>query len=247
MRCLPLASGDVRPVRMVGRPLPGPCPWTEEYAADIGVSGARIGALKAMEPYKPLFAAMAIVCVGLCLPAGLLQDRSCLHRGRLRCAVPIGSCCGGGPPDCGDAGCPGADRRSVGAAPLPRGNRDEATASFSPSRSARIGGIGVPGPTTAPSVSVRADTLPAAVVRSATSAVENLTCAPCPATVKTAVERVCGVRSVQIDFVARTATAVFDPSATAVDAVAASSADAGCSATVEVQDGTNEGCSRLMR
>jgi mercuric ion binding protein len=63
----------------------------------------------------------------------------------------------------------------------------------------------------------------------------------CPVTVKKAMERVCGVRSVQIDLAARTATVVFDPSATTVGAIAASSADAGYPATVKVQDGTDEG------
>ena len=46
-----------------------------------------------------------------------------------------------------------------------------------------------------------------------TFVIENMTCALCPVTVKTAMERVEGVRSVQIDFDAKAATVVFDPSA----------------------------------
>jgi mercuric ion binding protein len=45
-------------------------------------------------------------------------------------------------------------------------------------------------------------------------AVDNMTCALCPITVKRAMEGVAGVRSVEIDFNARTATVIFDPAAT---------------------------------
>lgn len=69
-------------------------------------------------------------------------------------------------------------------------------------------------------------------MQSATFAVENMTCALCPVTVKKAMEKVTGVQSVQIDFAARTATVVFDPAVTSVEAIAAASADAGYPAEV---------------
>lgn len=57
--------------------------------------------------------------------------------------------------------------------------------------------------------------------------VENMTCALCPVTVKRAMEGVDGVRTVDIDFAARSATVVFDPAATSADAIAAASGSAG--------------------
>ena len=58
-------------------------------------------------------------------------------------------------------------------------------------------------------------------------AIENMTCALCPVTVKTAMQRVAGVKSVVVDFQAKTATATFDPSVTTAEAVAAASTNAG--------------------
>ena len=57
--------------------------------------------------------------------------------------------------------------------------------------------------------------------------VENMSCALCPVTVKTAMQRVPGVKSVEIDFKAKTATVIFDPSVTTVEAIAAASTNAG--------------------
>lgn len=74
-------------------------------------------------------------------------------------------------------------------------------------------------------------TTQAAAVETTTFAVENMTCALCPVTVKTAMERVGGVRSVEIDFNAKTATVAFDPSMTTVEAIAAASTNAGYPAT----------------
>lgn len=58
-------------------------------------------------------------------------------------------------------------------------------------------------------------------------AVKNMSCALCPLTVKRAMQRVPGVRSVAIDFPARTATVAFDPSVTDAGAISAASTDAG--------------------
>lgn len=66
-----------------------------------------------------------------------------------------------------------------------------------------------------------------AAVETETFNIENMTCALCPLTVKKAMERVNGVRSVEIDFNAKTATVTFDPSVTTIEAVAAASTDAG--------------------
>jgi mercuric ion binding protein len=63
--------------------------------------------------------------------------------------------------------------------------------------------------------------------------VPGMTCALCPVTVKKAMEGVEGVRQVDVDFDARTATVVFDPSMTTVEAIAAASANAGYPAAVK--------------
>ena len=65
-----------------------------------------------------------------------------------------------------------------------------------------------------------------------TFAVDNMTCALCPVTVKRAMEGVEGVHAVEIDFEARTATVVFDTAATSAEAIATASANAGYPARV---------------
>jgi mercuric ion binding protein len=57
--------------------------------------------------------------------------------------------------------------------------------------------------------------------------VDNMTCALCPVTVKTAMSGVAGVSSVEIDFPARTAHVVFDPARTDAAAIARASEQAG--------------------
>ncbi|OJY65201.1 MAG: heavy metal transporter [Sphingobium sp. 66-54] len=63
--------------------------------------------------------------------------------------------------------------------------------------------------------------------RTATFVIRNMTCALCPVTVKSAMEHVRGVRSVAVDFDAKTATVVFDSSITTLKAIAAASTNAG--------------------
>ncbi|GAB4532562.1 MAG: hypothetical protein Tsb0010_13580 [Parvularculaceae bacterium] len=58
-------------------------------------------------------------------------------------------------------------------------------------------------------------------------AIENMTCATCPITVRTAMKRVKGVKSVAVDYDAKTATVTFDPEITAPDQIAAASTNAG--------------------
>lgn len=57
--------------------------------------------------------------------------------------------------------------------------------------------------------------------------VENMTCALCPVTVKKAMADVPGVKSVTVDFGAKTVTVVFDPSAASAADIAAASTNAG--------------------
>ena len=71
-----------------------------------------------------------------------------------------------------------------------------------------------------------------AAEQTVTFAVDNMTCALCPVTVKRAMEGVAGVRAVEIDFDARTATVIFDTAATSADAIATASANAGYPARV---------------
>lgn len=63
--------------------------------------------------------------------------------------------------------------------------------------------------------------------RTQTFAIENMTCALCPVTVRTAMEKVAGVKSVAVDFEAKTATVVYDPSTATAEAIAAASTNAG--------------------
>ncbi len=83
--------------------------------------------------------------------------------------------------------------------------------------------VGAPSPLTVQTVSAQA----AATEQKATFAIENMICALCPVTVRKAMEGVEGVRSVDVDFEAKTATVVFDPSATSPEAIAAASTNAG--------------------
>ena len=66
-----------------------------------------------------------------------------------------------------------------------------------------------------------------AAMETKTFAVENMTCALCPLTVKTAMERAEGVRAVAVDFGSKTATVTFDPSVASAEAIAAASTNAG--------------------
>lgn len=66
-------------------------------------------------------------------------------------------------------------------------------------------------------------------------AVENMTCALCPVTVRLAIAGVEGVHSVEVDFDAKTATVVFDPGLTTADAIAAASTNAGYPARLAQQ------------
>lgn len=66
-----------------------------------------------------------------------------------------------------------------------------------------------------------------AAERTTTFLVENMTCALCPITVRTAMERVAGVKDVQVDFESKTAIVVFDDAEASVANIAEASRLAG--------------------
>ncbi|MDA0367600.1 MAG: heavy metal-associated domain-containing protein [Proteobacteria bacterium] len=69
-------------------------------------------------------------------------------------------------------------------------------------------------------------------LRTHTFLVENMTCAVCPITVRSAMKRLEGVRSVKVDREAKTATVTFDPALTTANDIARASADAGYPAMI---------------
>lgn len=71
-----------------------------------------------------------------------------------------------------------------------------------------------------------------AAERTATLAVDNMTCALCPITVRTAIERVAGVKHVEVDLESRTATVVFDDAEASVEDIAEASRLAGYPASL---------------
>jgi periplasmic mercuric ion binding protein len=60
-----------------------------------------------------------------------------------------------------------------------------------------------------------------------TFAIENMTCATCPITVKRAMEGVAGVSAVTVDFATKTARVTYDPRRVNAAAIAAASTNAG--------------------
>lgn len=94
-----------------------------------------------------------------------------------------------------------------------------------------LAAAGVVSPAVFPSIAAKAATSEVGAARTATFAIENMTCALCPVTVKSAMSNVEGVQSVEIDFDAKTATVVFDPSVATLEAIAAASTNAGYPAT----------------
>ena len=68
---------------------------------------------------------------------------------------------------------------------------------------------------------------PGARAQTATLAVDKMTCATCPITVKKAMQGVAGVSSVVVDLATKRAKVVFDPKRTNVATIAAASTNAG--------------------
>ena len=65
-----------------------------------------------------------------------------------------------------------------------------------------------------------------------TLAVEGMTCPVCPITVRTALERVPGVKNAEVDLDTQSATVVFDPVTANVEALTAATTNAGFPSSV---------------
>jgi len=79
--------------------------------------------------------------------------------------------------------------------------------------------------------------LPAAAgdtaMRTTTLAVNNMTCAMCPITIRKALRQVPGVESAKVDFKTKTATVRFDPAKTTPEALTEATTQAGYPSTVK--------------
>lgn len=71
----------------------------------------------------------------------------------------------------------------------------------------------------------------------ASISVEKMTCATCPITVRAAMRRVDGVKTVNVDLESKTAIVTYDPSVTNASDIADASSDVGFPATVIDEDG----------
>ena len=67
--------------------------------------------------------------------------------------------------------------------------------------------------------------------------VQKMTCATCPLTVRKAMQRVDGVKSVSVDFNSKTAIVTFDPNSTAATEIADASTNVGFPANAIDADG----------
>ncbi|WP_027255742.1 cation transporter [Leisingera aquimarina] len=92
---------------------------------------------------------------------------------------------------------------------------------------AAVLGFGLLGMASIASFALPAAAQSVAAEETVTFAVENMTCALCPVTVKRAMAGVDGVRSVDVDFEAKTATVVFESAAKSAEAISEASANAG--------------------
>lgn len=72
-----------------------------------------------------------------------------------------------------------------------------------------------------------AATQAAATQATTTFAIEKMTCASCPISVRKAMKRVDGVKSVKVDFETKLAVVVYDPAQTTPDEISAASTDVG--------------------
>ncbi len=96
-----------------------------------------------------------------------------------------------------------------------------------------VAGVGTIGLTSMPFAQAGIITAQSVVVaeQTVTFAIEKMTCAACPITVRAAMQGVDGVTSVSVDFDAKTATVVFDAAETSAAQIGAASANAGYPAT----------------
>ena len=98
-----------------------------------------------------------------------------------------------------------------------------------------LGAAGILSVTAFSPLSAQSASTHVAAVETKTFAVENMTCALCPVTVKKAMQSVNGVRSVEVDFNAKTAAVVFDPAVATTEAIAAATTNAGYPARLAPQ------------
>jgi len=87
---------------------------------------------------------------------------------------------------------------------------------------------------------VWADATDASSHETRTFAVDNMTCAACPITVRKAMSRVDGVVRIDVNFEARTATATYDPARATPHDIAAASTGVGFPATLINKDISGE-------
>jgi mercuric ion binding protein len=73
----------------------------------------------------------------------------------------------------------------------------------------------------------------AAVPKTVTLDVKNMTCAVCPITVRKALEKVPGVSAVKVDFAKKTAIVTYDPDKTKPEALTRATTNAGYPSTME--------------
>ncbi|NOU23247.1 MAG: mercury resistance system periplasmic binding protein MerP [Methyloglobulus sp.] len=66
-----------------------------------------------------------------------------------------------------------------------------------------------------------------------TLAVQNMTCAVCPITVKKALEHISGIHQVSVDYPSKTATVQFDDTTTTVDNLTEATKDAGYPSSIK--------------
>lgn len=88
-------------------------------------------------------------------------------------------------------------------------------------------------PATAPVAFAQSAPVAASTLAQVSFDVPDMTCALCPVTVKAAMSGVEGVKSVEVDFDARSATVIFDPALTDAATIAEASAQAGYPANVK--------------
>ncbi len=87
-------------------------------------------------------------------------------------------------------------------------------------------------PTAAPFAFAQSASSAAPALTEVTFDVPGMTCELCPLTVKTAMNGVEGVQSVEVDFDSRSASVIFDPAVTDAAVIAEASAQAGYPADV---------------
>ncbi|MDE2000103.1 MAG: mercury resistance system periplasmic binding protein MerP [Burkholderiales bacterium] len=73
----------------------------------------------------------------------------------------------------------------------------------------------------------------AAPSKTVTLAVQNMTCPLCPITVKKSLEKVAGVRAVQVDFDKKIATVTYDPDKAQPEALTKATTNAGYPSAVQ--------------